>query len=116
MLYCSGCRFARYCCRRCQVADWRDHKDTCIAIKNSRYSHRERRSLGIYYGYMQDTTYIRWQLKLRNMDSAMRLIGDVPILRVIGGLQLRRARGEMPVAYDDEDGEQFQLVIQRRRR
>ena len=46
----------------------------------------------------------------------MRLIGDVPILRAIGGLQLRRARGEMSVAYDDEDGEQFQLVIQRRRR
>ena len=65
---------------------------------------------------MQDTTYIRWQLKLRDMDSAMRLIGDVPILRVIGGLRLRRARGEMLAAYDDEDGEQFQLVIQRRRR
>ena len=50
------------------------------------------------------------------MDSAMRLIGDVPILRVIGGLQLRRARGEMSVAYDDENGEQSQLVVQRRRR
>ena len=65
---------------------------------------------------MQDTKYIRWQLKLRDMDSAMRLIGAVPILRVIGGLQLRRARGEMLAAYDDEDGEQFQLVIERRRR
>ena len=83
---------------------------------NSRYSHRERRSLEICYGYIQDTTYIRWQLQLRNMDSAMRLIGDVPILRVIGGLQLRRARGEMSVACDDEAGEQFQLVVQRCRR
>ena len=29
MKKCSGCRTVRYCCKRCQRADWSSHKRTC---------------------------------------------------------------------------------------
>jgi hypothetical protein len=29
---CAGCRVARYCCRACQVAAWKQHKPACKAV------------------------------------------------------------------------------------
>jgi hypothetical protein len=33
---CAGCLVARYCCRACQVAAWKQHKPACKAIASAR--------------------------------------------------------------------------------
>jgi hypothetical protein len=33
---CAGCRVARYCCRACQVAAWKQHKPACKAVAAAR--------------------------------------------------------------------------------
>jgi hypothetical protein len=32
---CAGCRVARYCCRACQVAAWKQHKPACKAMASA---------------------------------------------------------------------------------
>jgi len=32
LMQCSRCRMAYYCSRECQVADWKDHKKSCVAV------------------------------------------------------------------------------------
>lgn len=35
---CTGCRSVRYCCRECQVADWKAHKAACKAAQGGKTS------------------------------------------------------------------------------
>ena len=30
---CSGCKCVRYCCKECQLNDWKNHKKICIKLK-----------------------------------------------------------------------------------
>lgn len=39
--YCSGCHFAVYCNRSCQVSDWPNHRVDCKEIGVSHAAHRE---------------------------------------------------------------------------
>lgn len=32
---CTGCHVARYCCRACQVAAWKQHKPACKAVAST---------------------------------------------------------------------------------
>ena len=36
LMVCSRCMVRQYCSRKCQVANWPDHKDTCDTIVNTR--------------------------------------------------------------------------------
>lgn len=33
---CGGCRVARYCCKACQAADWKQHEPACKAMASAR--------------------------------------------------------------------------------
>jgi len=72
MKYCAGCKFARYCCRQCQVEDWANHKPDCMAIRRSEYNHRHRRRVGCYYGCMSDQMHIHYHVTLRRMQEVRR--------------------------------------------
>ena len=36
---CSGCRYAYYCSRNCQVKNWKEHKEICEEIKDFVFEH-----------------------------------------------------------------------------
>ena len=37
---CSGCLAAHYCCRKCQKADWKEHKKVCSALNDMRKNNK----------------------------------------------------------------------------
>ena len=43
--FCSGCHFAVYCNRICQVSDWPNHRGDCKEIAISHAAHRESKKL-----------------------------------------------------------------------
>jgi hypothetical protein len=41
---CSACCAVRYCCRECQRADWRAHKEFCGELRAEREARRAERA------------------------------------------------------------------------
>ena len=64
MKKCSGCKFARYCCVRCQKADWtRGHRHHCgpIADVCEEWANQKRNHCQMSYGLLSEAEYYEWQ-------------------------------------------------------
>ena len=67
MKKCAGCKFARYCCERCQKADWaRVHRHECgrIARVCGEWANQKRDYLQMSYGLLSETEYDQWEMSL----------------------------------------------------
>jgi hypothetical protein len=64
MKKCAGCKFARYCCRRCQKADWKNgHRHQCarIAQAGGEWANHKREHCQMSYGLLSETEYDQWE-------------------------------------------------------
>ena len=68
MKTCGRCRFARYCSKQCQKADWPEHKLVCSECQDA-WKHKTRRRTEVQYGVVKPDMWVQVQTRLRVLDN-----------------------------------------------
>ena len=63
MQQCVGCRFVKYCCKKCQKTGWKAHRASCPAI--AALFAGKKLDKEVYYGILDAAEYHRWSEALR---------------------------------------------------
>ena len=69
MQQCVGCRFMKYCSKKCQKKNWKTHKACCGAISTAFAGQKSDKQ--VYYGFLDEAEYARWRDALMSRPNVL---------------------------------------------